>query len=47
MILAIDWPHDSGENQRATSRSGPMTLAIWWPHHAGDFVSCWPHEPAH
>jgi hypothetical protein len=24
-----------------------MTLAIRWPHEAGDFVSCWPHEPAH
>lgn len=24
-----------------------MTLAIRWPHQAGDFVSCWPHEPAH
>jgi hypothetical protein len=45
MTLAIDWPHDPGENGSATLRGGPMTLAIGWPHEGGENASRWPHQP--
>jgi hypothetical protein len=45
MTLAIDWPHDPGENGSITLRVGPMTLAIDWPHEAGENARRWPHEP--
>lgn len=45
MTLAIDWPHDPGENQNRSPASGPMTLAIPWPHDPGENAAAWPHEP--
>jgi hypothetical protein len=45
MTLAIDWPHDPGENGSATRAGGPMTLTISWPHEGGENASRWPHQP--
>jgi hypothetical protein len=45
MTLAIDWPHDPGENQNRSPAPGPITLAIPWPHHPGENAAAWPHEP--
>jgi hypothetical protein len=44
MPLAIDWPHDPGENGSATWAGGPMTLAIRGAHEAGENTRLWPHE---
>ena len=45
MTLAIDWPHDPGENGQVTRDPGPMILAIRWPHDPGENVGPWPHVP--